>query len=75
MLAQLSPADRQLAEEQGFCPETEQPLGAMGVPVKIMVNAHPIFLCCPGCEEDARGHADKVLAKVAELKARMKEKR
>jgi multidrug efflux pump subunit AcrA (membrane-fusion protein) len=74
MLAKLSPEDRRLAEEQGFCPESDRPLGAMGVPVKIMVNAQPIFLCCPSCQDNAREHAGKTLAKIAELKAKMREK-
>jgi multidrug efflux pump subunit AcrA (membrane-fusion protein) len=70
MLTKLNPEDRRLAEKQGFCPETEQPLGLMGVPVKIMLNAQPVFLCCPSCEDDARQHADKTLATVEKLKAR-----
>jgi multidrug efflux pump subunit AcrA (membrane-fusion protein) len=70
MLAKLSAKDRELAEEQGFCPESEKPLGAMGVPVKITVNAQPVFLCCPSCEDDAREHADKIFTKIAELKAK-----
>jgi multidrug efflux pump subunit AcrA (membrane-fusion protein) len=72
MLSQLGPEDRRLAEEQGYCPETERPLGAMGVPVKIMVKARPVFLCCPSCEAGARQNADKTLIKVDALKARAK---
>jgi hypothetical protein len=72
MLAKLSPEDRQLAEEQGFCPESERPLGTMGVPVKITVNAQPVFVCCQSCEDDAKAHADQTLTKVADLKAKAK---
>jgi multidrug efflux pump subunit AcrA (membrane-fusion protein) len=71
MLAKLSPEDRRLAEDQGFCPETEQPLGAMGMPVKITVNAQPVFLCCQSCEDEAREHPGQTLARIAELKARV----
>jgi multidrug efflux pump subunit AcrA (membrane-fusion protein) len=70
MLAKLSPEDRRLALEQGNCPETQQPLGAMGVPVKITLNTQPVFLCCPSCEDEAREHANETLSKVKELKAK-----
>lgn len=71
MLAKLSPEDRRLAEEQGFCPETEQPLGSMGVPIKLLIKGQPVFICCKGCE-DVREHPDQTLAKVTELKAKAK---
>jgi multidrug efflux pump subunit AcrA (membrane-fusion protein) len=72
MLAKLSPEDRRLAEQQGFCPESEQPLGAMGVPVKLLIKDQPVFICCKGCADEAREHAEQTLAKVAELKAKAK---
>ena len=72
MLAKLSPADRRLAEEQGYCPETEQLLGTMGVPLKVTVKGQIVFLCCKSCEDDAREHANQTLAKVAELKTKAK---
>jgi hypothetical protein len=73
-LAKLSPEDRKLAEVQKFCAvENESPLGgAMGVPVKIMINDQPVFLCCAGCKKDAMKDPDKTLAKVEELKAKNK---
>jgi multidrug efflux pump subunit AcrA (membrane-fusion protein) len=71
-LAKLSPEDRRLAEEQGFCPESDRPLGSMGVPIKILVKGMPVFLCCQSCEDDARAQPDQALAKVAELKAKAK---
>jgi multidrug efflux pump subunit AcrA (membrane-fusion protein) len=71
-LARLSPEDRRLAEEQGYCPETEQPLGTMGVPVKVMLQGQPVFICCRGCEDEAREHPDQALAKIREWKAKSK---
>src|SRR5207249_7115494 len=71
-LAKLNPEDRALAEAQGFCPETGEPLGSMGVPVKIMLKGQPVFLCCKGCEDNAREHPDQTLVKVQELKAKVK---
>jgi multidrug efflux pump subunit AcrA (membrane-fusion protein) len=72
MLAKLTPEDRRLAEEQGYCPETEKPLGTMGVPFKITIHSQPVFLCCQSCEEEAREHAEQTLAKIAEWKAKGK---
>src|SRR5205807_205907 len=45
-LAKLSPADRRLAEEQGYCPVLGTRLGGMGTPVKILLQGKPVFLCC-----------------------------
>lgn len=68
-LAQLSPEDRKLAEAQRFCAvETKNRLGSMGVPMKIMLQDEPVFLCCDGCEARARAHTDRTLAKVNQLK-------
>lgn len=68
-LGQLSSEDRKLAEAQRFCAvETENRLGSMGVPMKIMLQGEPVFLCCDGCETRARAHADRTLAKVSDLK-------
>jgi Cu(I)/Ag(I) efflux system membrane fusion protein len=70
VLAKLSRVDRQLAEAQGFCPVLNTRLGAMGMPVKILLEGQSVFLCCTGCVEEARAHAGRTLARVAELKAR-----
>ena len=67
-LAKLSPEDRKLAEEQGFCAIEMNPLGSMGVPVKVVIKDQPVFLCCEACQTKAVAHADRTLAKVKELK-------
>jgi multidrug efflux pump subunit AcrA (membrane-fusion protein) len=69
-LAKLGPADRALAEAQGFCPVLNTPLGSMGVPVKIMLGDRPVFLCCKGCVKSAKADPKATLDKVAQLKAR-----
>jgi multidrug efflux pump subunit AcrA (membrane-fusion protein) len=75
-LAKLNPEDRRLAEAQGNCPiQEENRLGVMGPPVKIVLNGRPVFLCCKGCETDAREHPEKTLAKVEDLKAAFMKKR
>ncbi len=70
--AKLSAEDRPLAEAQGYCAVTGEPLGSMGPPLKLMVNDQPVFVCCKGCEKKATSHPDQTLAKVAELKAKVK---
>ena len=60
-LANLSPADRELAERQQICPVTRQPLGSMGTPVKITVEGRDVLLCCAGCEGELRANPGKYL--------------
>ncbi len=68
-LAKLSPADRTLAEAQRFCAvESENRLGTMGTPVKLMIEGSPVFLCCKSCEDDAKAKPKHTVAKVAILK-------
>jgi hypothetical protein len=70
-LDKLSPEDRKLAEAQRFCAiQDEERLGEMGVPLKVMVKDHPVFLCCKSCRKKALADPDKTLAKVKELKAK-----
>ena len=70
--AKLSDEDRPLAEAQGYCVVTSEPLGSMGPPLKLVVNEQPVFVCCKGCEKKAKSNLDKTLAKVEELKAKVK---
>ena len=69
-LAKLKPEDRKLAASQKFCPIlTESRLGSMGVPIKVIVNDQPVFVCCNGCTKQAAKEADATLKKVADLRA------
>jgi len=65
-LAKLSDADRPLAESQKFCPVQKSRLGSMGKPARIELDGQPVFLCCAGCEDDARANAKKTLEQVAQ---------
>lgn len=72
-LAKLSPEERRLAEAQGFCPiQDDNRLGSMGKPFKVTLKGQDVFLCCKGCEDDARADPDKTLAKVRTLKEKVK---
>lgn len=45
-LSKVSAGDRSLALAQKFCAvKTENLLGSMGPPVKVMLRGHPVFLC------------------------------
>src|SRR5262249_19352138 len=65
-LAKLSDTDRPLAESQKFCPVQKKPLGWMGKPARIELEGQPVFLCCSGCEDDARANPKKTLDQVAQ---------
>jgi hypothetical protein len=67
-LAKLSDADRPLALAQKFCPIQKTRLGIMGKPDRIEIDGQPVFLCCSGCEDDARADPKKTLDQVAQLK-------
>ena len=72
-LAKLPEKDRKLAEAQKWCAvETDDRLGATGVPVKIMIKDQPVFLCCKGCIDHARKNPDQTLTRVKELQAKAK---
>jgi Cu(I)/Ag(I) efflux system membrane fusion protein len=71
-LAKLGAEDRRLAEAQKTCPVTNEPLGSMGVPVKLTLKNQPVFLCCRGCESEAKTEPDRILARVQALKAKSK---
>lgn len=69
-LAKLPAEDRALAEQQKFCPVlTDNRLGVMGTPVKVIVEGQPVFLCCSGCKEKALADPKATLAMVERLKA------
>lgn len=67
--AKLNPSDRAAAEAQRWCPiMPDDRLGAMGTPVKIVLEGKPVFLCCDECEKDARVYPRATLANVEKLK-------
>ena len=68
-LAKFSPEDQKLAAAQRFCPVmTYDRLGAMGAPLKVMVEGKPVFLCCKACTEDAMKDGDATLKTAGKLK-------
>ena len=69
-LATLSKEDRELAEAQKFCPVlSDNRLGEMGPPIKLVVDGQPVFVCCNGCTKKALANPKETLATVERLKA------
>ena len=67
-LSELPASDRKAAETQRYCPVmAEQRLGSMGVPVKIMINGQPVFVCCKSCSKKALLNSKATLAAVKKL--------
>jgi len=67
-LARLPEADRKLAEEQKFCPIiADSRLGSMGVPIKLVIENKPVFICCEGCKKEALENPQETLDKVKKL--------
>jgi hypothetical protein len=74
-LAKLSPEDRALAEKQKFCAsETDNRLGEMGVPIKVVVKGEPVFVCCKSCVDDVKKDPDKTLKTVKEMREKNSKK-
>jgi uncharacterized protein (TIGR03000 family) len=68
-LAKLSPEDRQLAQQQGYCAVQERVrLGSLGPIVKVMVQGQPVFVCSPACEQAVRKNETQILKKAEQLK-------
>jgi Cu(I)/Ag(I) efflux system membrane fusion protein len=65
-IEQLPQEEWQPAKVQGMCPITENALGSMGEPVKIMLRGKPVYLCCKGCIGKAKRDPDGTLKKIAE---------
>jgi len=62
--ASLSPEDRELATKQKVCPISGDPLGLMGTPIKVDVEGHTVFICCPSCKDPLLEEPDKYLVKL-----------
>jgi fructose-specific component phosphotransferase system IIB-like protein len=70
-IAKLSPVDRTAAETQRFCVlMTENRLGSMGKPVKLVINGRTVFVCCDGCAAKALADPQKTLSVLDELQGR-----
>lgn len=72
-MKKLSAEDQKLVAAQKYCPVQEaNRLGIMGMPVKVMVKGQPVFLCCEACVRKALKDPEATLAKVKELKTKVR---
>lgn len=68
-MSKLSETDRTAAAAQRYCPMMDTVrLGAMGTPIKLMIDGKPVFVCCEHCKEDATEDGKGTLAKAEKLK-------
>lgn len=75
-MAKLDEADRSKAMAQGYCVVSREPLGSMGVPVKVSLDdGRSVFICCKGCEELVRSKPDEMFARLPELEERTKKEK
>jgi uncharacterized protein (TIGR02231 family) len=71
-MAKLSPEDRAMAETQKFCAiDQDSLLGSTGPILKVMCKNQPVFLCCKGCEAEAKAHPEETLVQLQKMMARM----
>lgn len=70
-MAKLSPEDQRVAKQQKICVVRHDVLlGDSGVPVKVMLNNHRVFVCDEKCVKHAQENPDLSLAKAQILRAR-----
>ncbi len=56
--------DQDLIARQKVCPVTDEPLGSMGTPVRVVVEGQTVFVCCKACVADLKRNSKKYLAKL-----------
>lgn len=68
-ISKLPEAERLAAAAQRYCPMMDTVrLGAMGAPIKVVINGKSVFLCCSGCKDEAIEHGKETLANVEKVK-------
>jgi hypothetical protein len=73
-LSKLGEEDRKSAERQRWCVvQDDSPLGSMGVPLKLMVDGKPVFICCEGCRSEVLDKPAETLKKLEQLKNKTSE--
>jgi YHS domain-containing protein len=67
-LADAKPTDKELIAQQKTCPVSDQPLGSMGKPVKLVYQGRTVFLCCQGCKKTFQADPEKYIKKLDDKK-------
>lgn len=55
-------ADAAAIAAQESCPVMDEPLGGMGVPLKVAVKGKAVYICCAGCAKKLHAEPAKYLA-------------
>ncbi len=67
-LAKLPLEDRQAATAQRLCAVSEEPLGSMGVPIKLTIGGQTVWICCQHCEAEAKAHPQETSERAQRLR-------
>lgn len=62
-LAAITELDRPAIAKQRTCLVTDEALGSMGTPIKVLIGGQPIYLCCKGCVSKVRKNPEFYLKK------------
>ena len=72
-LAKLPEVEKREALEQGLCViQDDSKLGSMGVPLRLVIEGKPVYVCCKGCTKEAQADPKATLTKLDKLKAAKK---
>jgi YHS domain-containing protein len=63
-IKELPAAEQDQAIKQAVCPVSEHHLGGMGKPLKITAEGRTFYLCCDGCEDEAKSNPKAFIAKL-----------
>ena len=68
-IAKLTPADQLFVKQQVLCPITMEPLGSMGIPLKVSIGNDLVFVCCAACKKSVLKEPEKILEQVHQWRA------
>jgi hypothetical protein len=63
-IKQLPEDEQKVALKQGTCPVSDEPLGAMGKPLRVTYEGRSFYLCCKSCEPKVKADPKAIIAKL-----------
>src|SRR5262249_18578876 len=63
-IKKLPESEQAAALKQAVCPVSDEPLGSMGMPVKVSAEGKTFYLCCKNCKKEVDADPKAVLAKL-----------
>ena len=60
-------ADAAAIGAQKICLVLDEPLGGIGVPMKVDVNGKAVYICCAACSKKLAAFPDEYLAKLTQM--------